>query len=98
MCPFLAGGGNTKGNLLSPSKGGLATRRWIIQAYRALSPGNMGGSLPRCVMPPFTIDFLDGYVPLAYQVSRLKMTFNSGYFARVKQRKSEVLSGVTLKD
>jgi hypothetical protein len=39
-------------------------------------------------MPPVTMDMLDGYVPLAYQAYRLKMTFNSGYFARINQSKS----------
>jgi hypothetical protein len=51
-------------------------------------PEIWGGSLPGCVMPPFTIELLDRYVPLAYQAYRLKMTFNSGYFARLNQNRS----------
>ena len=35
-------------------------------------------------MPGFEQDF---YVPLAYQAYRLKLTFNSGYFARVDENK-----------
>jgi hypothetical protein len=51
-------------------------------------PEIWGGSLPGCVMPPFTMEIRDRYVPLAYQAYRLNMTFNSGYFARINQNKS----------
>jgi hypothetical protein len=34
------------------------------------------------------MDILDRYIPLAYQAYRLKMTFNSGYFARINQSES----------
>ena len=47
-------------------------------------PQILGGTLPGCVMPGFEQDF---YVPLAYQAYRLKLTFNSGYFARVDENK-----------
>jgi hypothetical protein len=47
-------------------------------------PQILGGTLPGCVMPGFEPDF---YVPLAYQAYRLKLTFNSGYFARVDENK-----------
>jgi Family of unknown function (DUF6311) len=47
-------------------------------------PQILGGTLPGCVMPGFERDF---YVPLAYQAYRLKLTFNSGYFARVNENK-----------
>jgi Family of unknown function (DUF6311) len=48
-------------------------------------PQILGGTLPECVMPGFEQDF---YVPLAYQAYRLKVTFNSGYFARVDDNKA----------
>jgi hypothetical protein len=47
-------------------------------------PQILGGTLPGCVMPGFEPDF---YVPLAYQAYRLGVTFNSGYFARVDEKK-----------
>jgi hypothetical protein len=47
-------------------------------------PQILGGTLPECVMPGFEQDF---YAPLAYQAYRLKVTFNSGYFARVDDNK-----------
>jgi hypothetical protein len=47
-------------------------------------PQILGGTLPACVMPGFEPDF---YVPLAYQAYRLRVTFNSGYFARIDERK-----------
>ena len=48
-------------------------------------PQILGGTLPGCIMPGFEQDF---YVPLAYQAYRLKLTFNSGYFARVDDNKA----------
>ena len=48
-------------------------------------PQILGGTLPGCVMPGFEPDF---YVPLAYQAYRLRVTFNSGYFARIDENKA----------
>jgi uncharacterized protein DUF6311 len=48
-------------------------------------PQILGGTLPECVVPGFERDF---YVPLAYQAYRLQVTFNSGYFARVDDKKA----------
>ena len=48
-------------------------------------PEILGGTLPGCVMPGFEPDF---YVPLAYQAYRLRVTFNSGYFARIDENKA----------
>jgi hypothetical protein len=47
-------------------------------------PQILGGTLPGCIMPGYEQDY---YVPLAYQAYRLKVTFNSGYFARVDEKK-----------
>jgi uncharacterized protein DUF6311 len=47
-------------------------------------PQILGGPRLGCIMPGFEQDF---YVPLAYQAYRLKLTFNSGYFARVDKNK-----------
>jgi hypothetical protein len=49
-------------------------------------PQILGGTLPGCVMPGFDQDF---YIPLAYRAYRLNLTFNSGYFARIDERKAK---------
>jgi hypothetical protein len=70
-------------------EGGAGERATGLYRHIVLYPPEIwGGSLPGCVRPPFTMDILDRYVPLAYQAYRLKMTFNSGYFARINQKKS----------
>jgi hypothetical protein len=51
-------------------------------------PEIWGGSLPGCVMPPFSMGIRDHYVPLAYQAYRLNMTINSGYFARIGENET----------
>jgi hypothetical protein len=49
-------------------------------------PQILGGTLPGCVQPEIE---QDAYVPLAYQAYRLKLTFNSGYFARIDEDKGQ---------
>jgi Family of unknown function (DUF6311) len=67
----------------------LQARDWIhakgLYKHMVLYPPQiLGGTLPGCIMPGLEPDF---YVPLAYQAYRLKLTFNSGYFARVDENK-----------
>jgi hypothetical protein len=76
---------------LSPKKAafhiasyGLKHAKGLYKHMVLYPPQILGGTLPGCVMPGFEQDF---YVPLAYQAYRLKITFNSGYFARVDENK-----------
>jgi Family of unknown function (DUF6311) len=50
-------------------------------------PQILGGNLSDCIIPEYESEY---YVPLAYQAYRLKFTFNSGYFARVDEKKCRI--------
>lgn len=87
--PFLGWGWQHQRRPPLISEGGDWERATGLYRHIVLYPPEIwGGSLPGCMMPPFTMEILDRYVPLAYQAYRLKMTFNSGYFARLNQNKS----------
>jgi Family of unknown function (DUF6311) len=87
--PFLGWGWQYQRKPPLTFEGGELERAAGLYKHIVLYPPEIwGGSLPGCEMPPFTMDILDRYVPLAYQAYRLKMTFNSGYFARINQTKS----------
>jgi hypothetical protein len=46
-------------------------------------PQILGGNTDDCLIREYKADY---YVPLAFQAYRLKLTFNSGYFARVNEQ------------
>jgi hypothetical protein len=50
-----------------------------VYAHMVLFPPQLYGSGEPCAIQEYGLDY---YVPLAYQAYKLKVTFNSGYFAR----------------